>query len=557
MSHQFADLGVPADVVGTLHARGIESAFPIQAMTIPDALEGRDLCGRAPTGSGKTIAFGVPLAVLVPKAKPRHPRGLVLVPTRELAAQVCGELEWLGRSRKLRVAAVYGGAGFGKQLQALRRGVDVLVACPGRLKDLLDRKELKLDAVEFVVVDEADRMADMGFLPEVRALLDLTSPERQTLLFSATLDGAVDALVREYQHDPVVHRLPEADVSALTHLFWKVDKHDRVEVTADIARAAGPTIVFCRTKHGAEALAKKLEQRKVRATAIHGNRTQGQRERALESFARGKVDVLVATDVAARGIHVDGVACVVHHDPPADFKDYTHRSGRTARAGAEGIVVSLVQPDQKRAVARFQQELGVSKHLSPVQLGVLTGDEPVAVHHDKKHDKHDRHDRHDKSGRPAMVEVPGKKGKKQHVSTHMAKKLAEAERAERADRGDRRERPTTWSEAESQAPGSGPRPKFAEETSPARGGLPRGVVKWFDTRKGFGFIERTPEPGDRDVFVHFSDIEGGGFRNLEEGQHVEFEVITNDRGLVARKVRVVDLLTPSFMRRSRAHIRTD
>jgi superfamily II DNA/RNA helicase len=508
MSHHFADLGVPDDVVGTLHARGIEAPFPIQAMTIPDALAGRDLCGRAPTGSGKTLAFGVPLAVRVKKAKPRHPRGLVLVPTRELAAQVCGELEWLGRSRKLRVAAVYGGAGFGKQLQALRRGVDVLVACPGRLKDLLERGEVHLDAVELVVVDEADRMADMGFLPEVRALLDLTSPSRQTLLFSATLDGAVDALVQAYQHDPVVHRLPEADVKALTHLFWKVDKHDRVEVTADIARVAGPTIVFCRTKHGAEALAKKLEQRKVRATAIHGNRTQGQRERALESFAKGKVGVLVATDVAARGIHVDGVACVVHHDPPADFKDYTHRSGRTARAGAEGVVVSLVQPDQKRAVGRFQQELGLPRHLAPVQLGVLTGDAPVAVDAPsaQKHDKHD------------------KAGKKEHVSKHRAKKLAEAAAREAVAGRDEAAR----------------RPKFAEETSPARGGLPRGVVKWFDTRKGFGFIERVPEPGDRDVFVHFSDIEGGGFRNLEEGQHVEFEVVTNDRGLVARKVRVVD-----------------
>ena len=522
MSDQFADLGVPADVVGTLHARGIESAFPIQEMTIPDALEGRDLCGRAPTGSGKTIAFGVPLAVLVKKAKPRQPRGLVLVPTRELAAQVCGELEWLGRSRKLRVAAVYGGAGFGKQLAALRKGVDVLVACPGRLKDLLERKELKLDAVELVVVDEADRMADMGFLPEVRALLDLTSPERQTLLFSATLDGAVDALVREYQHDPVVHRLPEADVSMLTHLFWKVGKDDRVDVIADIARTAGPTIVFCRTKHGAEALAKKLEQRRVRATAIHGNRTQGQRERALDSFARGKVDVLVATDVAARGIHVDGVACVVHNDPPADFKDYTHRSGRTARAGAEGIVVSLVQPDQKRAVNRFQHELGQSKHLSPVQLGVLTGDTPVAV--DERPSKFDRSARGERAreDRPVKVDRPGKHGKKDHVSKHMEKKLQESARDEHDEN----------------PPGF--RPKFAEEPSPARGGMPRGVVKWFDTKKGFGFIETRPQPGDKDVFVHFSDIEGGGFRNLEEGQHVEFEVITNDRGLVARKVRVVE-----------------
>src|SRR6478672_4779203 len=377
-STTFAELGVPAELVRTLRARGLTDAFDIQAMTVPDGLAGVDLCGRAPTGSGKTIAFGIPLVARVGQARPKHPRALVLVPTRELAAQVCGELEWLGGGRKLRVAAVYGGAGFGAQFKALRRGVDVLVACPGRLTDLIERREVRLDEVEMVVVDEADRMADMGFLPAVSALLDLTPQTRQTLLFSATLDGAVDQLVRRYQRDPSRHMLPEADQLAATHHFWAVDRAKRVDLTAEIVAAAGPTIVFCRTKHGADALAKKLEQRGVRSSAIHGNRSQGQRERALAAFADGKVSALVATDVAARGIHVDAVACVVHFDPPADFKDYTHRSGRTARAGAAGTVMSLVLAEQRGLVARFQRELGQRPGLDRPSIEALTAaPEPV------------------------------------------------------------------------------------------------------------------------------------------------------------------------------------
>jgi superfamily II DNA/RNA helicase len=454
----FAELGVPAELVRTLRARGLTDAFDIQAMTIPDALAGRDLCGRAPTGSGKTIAFGVPLVAGVGKARPKRPRGLVLVPTRELAAQVSGELTWLGGGRKLRVAAVYGGAGFGAQLKALRRGVDVLVACPGRLADLIERREVDLDEVEIVVVDEADRMADMGFLPAVSALLDRTPPTRQTLLFSATLDGAVDQLVRRYQRDPSRHLLPEADQLAATHHFWAVERAKRVDLTAEIVASAGPTIVFCRTKHGADALAKKLEQRGVRSAAIHGNRSQGQRERALAAFAAGKVRALVATDVAARGIHVDAVACVIHFDPPADFKDYTHRSGRTARAGADGIVVSLVSPDQKGLVARFQRELGQrpgAARPDVQRLGHRDADDRVA---------------------PAPA---------------------------------------------------------AASTSTDR---PSGTIKWFDAKKGFGFIERA---GQRDVFVHFSAIEGDGYRRLEEGQEVEFDLAPGRKGDQAERVRVL------------------
>ena len=458
-STTFADLGVPAELVRTLRARGFADAFPIQAMTVPDGLAGRDLCGRAPTGSGKTIAFGIPLVALVGKARPKRPRGLVLVPTRELAAQVSGELQWLGGGRKLRVAAVYGGAGFGAQLKALRRGVDVLVACPGRLADLIERREVDLDEIEMVVVDEADRMADMGFLPAVSALLDRTPPNRQTLLFSATLDGAVDQLVRRYQRDPSRHLLPEADQLAASHHFWAVDRAKRVDLTAEIVAAAGPTIVFCRTKHGADALAKKLEQRGVRSAAIHGNRTQGQRERALAAFANGKVSALVATDVAARGIHVDAVACVVHFDPPADFKDYTHRSGRTARAGADGIVVSLVSPDQKGLTARFQRELGQRAGLARPDVSRLGERLPDDA--------------------PAPVAAP---------------------------------------------------------TPVSTDGRPSGTIKWFDVKKGFGFIER---PGEQDVFVHFSAIEGNGYRRLEEGQVVEFDLAPGRDGQQAKRVRVL------------------
>jgi superfamily II DNA/RNA helicase len=372
----FASLGVPTDIVAALGRKSITEPFPIQSATIPDALAGRDVCGKAPTGSGKTLAFGIgAVARLSGKpSRPRHPRVLVLTPTRELAAQVATELRALATPRNLRVDSFYGGVGYGPQMKALSRGVDVAVACPGRLGDLIERGSIHLDAVEIVVIDEADRMADMGFLPDVRRLLDLTPPDRQTLLFSATLDGDIDVLVRRYQHDPARHEL-DADVDdsqAAVHLFWKVSSGDRVDRTADIAAVSGPTIVFSRTKHGTDRIARQLEQRGVRAAAIHGDRSQKQRERALDAFIRGAVDALVATDVAARGIHVDGVNAVVHFDPPADAKDYVHRSGRTARAGATGVVVSLVTPDKASAVKRIQRDLGMPPGTTTPDVGAIT-----------------------------------------------------------------------------------------------------------------------------------------------------------------------------------------
>jgi superfamily II DNA/RNA helicase len=288
------------------------------------------------------------------------------VPTRELAAQVRHELEWLGRPRQLRVITLYGGVGFEPQRAALRRGVDVVVACPGRLTDLVERGDVDLGQVEIVVVDEADRMADMGFLPTVRRLLDRTPRSRQTMLFSATLDGPITELWRRYQRDPVryvVAANPD-EASRATHVFWDAPRGQRLQLCAEVVSAAGSTIVFCRTKRGADQVARKLTNLGVPTAAIHGNRSQGQRDRALRAFADGQVEVLVATDVAARGLHVDDVACVVHWDLAADITQYTHRSGRTARAGAAGTVISLVTREQRRDATPLQRQLGLASCLT-------------------------------------------------------------------------------------------------------------------------------------------------------------------------------------------------
>jgi superfamily II DNA/RNA helicase len=342
-----------------LARRGITTPTPIQSVTIPDALEGRDVCGKAPTGSGKTLAFGIPLVLGVGKAKPRRPRGLVLAPTRELAAQITKELELLAKPKGPWIAAIYGGVGFDRQLKALNRGVDIVVACPGRLADLVSQRSIDLRDVDSVVIDEADRMADMGFLPEVKRLLDACAKDRQTLLLSATLDGDVDVLIKRYQRNPARHEhVVDEDDSTVDHLFWKVDRTDRVATTAQLIDRMGPSVVFCRTKRGTDRVARQLSQAGVSAAAIHGDRSQAQRDRALKAFRDGEVKALVATDVAARGIHVDNVAVVVHYDPAADGKAYVHRSGRTARAGASGLVVSMVPPEMSKDTAHLQRELG-------------------------------------------------------------------------------------------------------------------------------------------------------------------------------------------------------
>jgi superfamily II DNA/RNA helicase len=358
---RFDSLGLPAEFVRILQRRGLIETLPIQAMCIPDALAGRDVSGKAPTGSGKTLAFALPMAALLPKGRAKRPTGLVLAPTRELAAQIAAELKPLAAARGLRVHAFYGGVGYGPQLNALRGGVDIAVACPGRLEDLMAGGHAILDEVLFVVVDEADRMADMGFLPAVRRVLDATRANRQTLLFSATLDGDVDVLVRRYQRNPVRHEVDsDVDVSLMTHRFHYVAHDERVATCAKIIADTGTSIVFVRTRHGADRLVRQLGKLGVVAAAIHGDRSQAQRDRALHSFSKGSVDALVATDVAARGIHVDDVACVVHFDLSEDPKDYVHRAGRTARAGAAGVSIALVTREQHGAAENLRASLALS-----------------------------------------------------------------------------------------------------------------------------------------------------------------------------------------------------
>ena len=375
MTTTFASLGIPEGLAELLEELGFAAPFDVQTATIPDALAGRDIAARAPTGSGKTLAFGLPLLMHVEGAKPRRPRGLVLAPTRELADQIQRELDPIARAGGRSIIAVYGGVGYEPQKRALARGVDVLVACPGRLADLIGQGEVDLNEVEVVIIDEADRMSDMGFLPEVRRLLNRTPDDRQTLLFGATLYGDVGVLTRDYQRDPVRHDVgdPEPDIEDMRHLFWRLEPDGRVEVASDLIQAAGPTIVFCRTRRGADRVAKQLERAGATVAAIHGSRSQNQRNRALKSFADGNVEALVATDVAARGIHVDGVACVLHFDPPIDDKTYVHRSGRTARAGARGVVVSFVADQELRDADNLVRHLRLRADLNTPAPASLQG----------------------------------------------------------------------------------------------------------------------------------------------------------------------------------------
>jgi superfamily II DNA/RNA helicase len=375
----FADLGVAAEFVRVLTREGITAPFEIQAATIPDALAGRDVLGRGQTGSGKTLAFGLPLLARVAKggrALPHQPKALILVPTRELAMQVADALMPVGRAVGVFLKTAVGGVPYDRQIDALRRGVEVIVATPGRLADLIERGVCKLDSVEVTVLDEADQMADMGFLPEVTELLAKTPKDAQRLLFSATLDGDVDALVKQFMHDPVTHSTDpsEASVSTMDHHLLLIPPHDKFPITAAIANREGKTIVFARTQMGVDRLADQLAAVGVRAGALHGGKTQRVRTRTLAEFKEGRTNVLVATDVAARGIHVDGISLVVHVDPPKDPKDYLHRAGRTARAGESGAVVTLVLPKQRRTTQQMMAKAGVH----PSEVRVRLGDEKLA-----------------------------------------------------------------------------------------------------------------------------------------------------------------------------------
>ncbi len=376
MTTGFEALGVSADLAAALREDGIAEPFPIQQLSVPDALAGRDICGKAKTGSGKTLAFGLPMLERVGAAKPHRPTGLVLVPTRELANQVADALGGLGQLRDRRTMAVYGGVSMEPQVDALRNGLDVVVGTPGRLIDLIERGELELGAVEVLVVDEADRMADMGFLPQVQKILHRIEGPHQTMLFSATLDRGVNQLVNRYMDDPAVCEVEsdEPTVEEMEHRYLQVHHMDKVKVAAAIIQGANRTLVFVRTKRGADRLVRQLRREGVTADAIHGDLRQAARERGLARFSEGKLPALVATDVAARGIHVDDVDVVVHYDPAEDTKQYLHRSGRTARAGETGVAVTLVLWDQENEARFLQRRLGLSEPI----VEVFSNDERLA-----------------------------------------------------------------------------------------------------------------------------------------------------------------------------------
>ncbi len=371
----FADLGVPAPLVAALTELGITSPFPIQSATLPDSLTGRDVLGRGRTGSGKTFAFVVPmlarLAASPSRRRPNQPRALVLAPTRELATQIQAAMAPLAKAVGLRTLTVFGGVRPNPQIQGLRNGVDIVIACPGRLADHVQTGHADLSAVEITVLDEADHMADLGFLPVVRRLLDKTPANGQRLLFSATLDAGVDVLVKRFLHDPVTHSVDSVQSSSvdMTHHVLHVTKEGRVPVLAELTAAPGKTIVFTRTKHGAKALARQLNSRGVPAVELHGNLAQNARTRNLAAFGDGTATTLVATDIAARGIHVDDVGLVVHADPPVEHKAYLHRSGRTARAGAEGTVVTLMMDAQVSDVRDLTRKAGIKPTITRTQPG--------------------------------------------------------------------------------------------------------------------------------------------------------------------------------------------
>jgi superfamily II DNA/RNA helicase len=387
-----AALGTPKALSETLAAQGIESPFPIQVKTLPDTLAGRDVLGRGRTGSGKTIAFAIPLVARLAEReapyfrKPGRPMGLVLAPTRELATQINATIEPLAKAAGLNTTVIYGGISQARQEKALRAGVDIVIACPGRLEDLIRQRILTLEAVEITVLDEADHLADLGFLPAVKRILDQTPAGGQRMLFSATLDRAVDTLVRRYLTNPVTHSVDSADATPpdLEHHAFTVTLEDKAAVVRELASGKERSLLFTRTKHAAKKLAKDLSARGIPAVDLHGNLSQPQRDRNLAAFADGSVRVLVATDIAARGIHVDDVALVVHVDPPTEHKAYQHRSGRTARAGAKGAVVTVILPDQARDVATMIRQAGIrpaSARIAPgaAETAALTGPfaEPV------------------------------------------------------------------------------------------------------------------------------------------------------------------------------------
>ena len=621
MSMTFADLGVPSNLVERLASRGISEAFPIQEASIPDALAGKDVVGKAATGSGKTLAFGLPLLARLEKARPRKPTALILVPTRELAAQVQKELAQLTEDKGRRIITIYGGTSYNIARKALNFGVDVVVACPGRLEDMLEQRAFDLQSCTTVVVDEADRMADMGFLPCVRRIISATAPNRHVMLFSATMGPDVKSLVKEFTNDAVIHDVVgEEAPSDVDHFFWRVPRDQRPQMTADIVEEYDRAIVFTRTKHGADRLARQLEERGISAVPLHGDRTQAQRERALRSVKSGQVRVLVATDVAARGIHIDLLPVVVHYDPPAQATDYLHRSGRTGRAGNTGAVISLVGEDVIGQVKRLQKALGIPTMIEPredapaIRLGAVDdvaaterlddrggkgrsersssrdrdrgprsfgdrdrgarsersfsdraprGDRPERGFGDRDRgartersfsDRAPRGDRPERgndrpftprSDRPERSfgdrdRAASPRGERSFSDRAPSGDRPERGFADRAPRGDRPERGFADRDRAARPDrGNDRRPSrdFADRSASPRGGKEKeGTVSFFNDSKGFGFA--SDDKGD-DLFIHFSSIQGDGFKSLSEGQKITFEEAEGPKGREARNVRVV------------------
>lgn len=373
MSVSFFDLGIDPALVHALAQQGITEPFEVQREAIPDAMLGHDICCRAPTGSGKTLAFGLPLVTRTEVAKIELPTSLILTPTRELAEQITKVIKPLAEAFDLEVISVYGGIPYKVQRRALSSGVDIVVACPGRLIDLLEHDALSLEHTQTVVIDEADRMADMGFMEPVCKILDLCAKDRQTILFSATLDDEVGDLVKKYQNNPVTIEVGPKEVSmeSMEHFFWLMKSEMKSNITAEAIRKCGRTVVFCRTRLGVERVGAELEDEGVGVATLHGGMDQRQRNRAMRDFVGGECLALIATDVAARGIDVEGINCVVHYDPAENGKAYKHRSGRTARAGASGTVISIVQHPQKKLCSRIQREAGIKIAFRPPDFKIL------------------------------------------------------------------------------------------------------------------------------------------------------------------------------------------
>jgi superfamily II DNA/RNA helicase len=401
MDLKFSDLGVSPQMSHELKRAGFEEPFEVQRETIPDMLLGRDVCCRAPTGSGKTLAFGIPMLERVGRGEPSLPKALILTPTRELAEQIYTVLDPIAWGLDLRVMSIYGGVSYTKQTRRLDKGVDVVVACPGRLLDLIDRGNVFLDEVEIVIIDEADRMADMGFTEPVCQILEECSANRQTVMFSATLDDEVAEIRDKYQNDPRIIEIgpEEISVTEMNHHFWLMPNSMKSKVSAEAIRKSGRGFIFCRTRAGVDRVAEEMENEGLRVTSIHGGMAQKMRSRAVDDFGQGKTHAIVATDVAARGLDIKGVHCVIHFDPPENGKAFKHRSGRTARAGGSGNVISLVQNPQKGKWKKIQREVGLNINFGPVEFNDLAQIEDISHIQAFKKEYRNSSDRKDRSGR--------------------------------------------------------------------------------------------------------------------------------------------------------------